>query len=145
MRTVPSSWLLALACSMSAASLAREGPYIDEQLHVTITGKISCSSACGERLSIALVGTKLGDSAAEREVARVYLDEDGGAFVVTGSFLVGYEGAPPVEPSERLVTLQVQSSKCPVVKRELRLGTFVRDKYGYRLDIGTLGVDCSPK
>jgi hypothetical protein len=142
MRNLPnySAWLVVIA--VGSIVLLGAAPHIDEQLHLTMTGEVSCSSHCGQ-LRITLAGTKLGDATAEKEIATSVLSEEGGHFLLTGSVLVGYEGKPSVAPSEREVSLEFRASACPPIRKTFPLSKFARDKYGYLLDTGKTEIKCA--
>jgi hypothetical protein len=119
-------------------------PHIDERLHLTIKGELACQPMCGEQPAVILTGLHLGDPRAETEIASANVSHKGGAFLLIGTVLIGYQGQPSVPPSERTVALEVRSRGCSVARRTLVLKNFVRDKYGYLLDIGTIKIYCGP-
>jgi hypothetical protein len=132
----------ALAGILTMALLLGATLHIDEQLDFTIKGDVACLPRCSQPLAIYLIGKELGDNSTEREIIRASVGPTGGPFVATGSILVGHEGKMPAEPWSRTVTLEVRSGGCSDVRKSFQLSQFVRDKYGYLLDVGRIALNC---
>jgi hypothetical protein len=135
----------ALCWMLAASILSGTAPHIDEQLHLTIKGEVSCSPMCKEQVMVLLSGTNLGDSRAEKEIATANLSRTGGTFLLIGSVPISYKGEPSVAFSERAVALELRSAGCPAVRKSILLSNFVRDKYGYLLDMGVVRINCASR
>jgi hypothetical protein len=116
--------------------------HVDEQLYLTLTGEVACLPNCDQPIALTLTGTRLGDPAAEREIARTSLGKVGGQFHLSGSVVIGFEGKPTLPVADRVVTLEVRGSGCATVMRHVHLNDFARDKYGYLFKAGIIKLDC---